>query len=429
MFCKTLLIYNNLRILINIIKNLFLDRRSNPKNVEEYLVFIFSLLIIIGGLLNTLSNKTYLDDSWTIGEWLINYQGGFIRRGLLGEGIYILCNLLEISPIFIIWFISISCYCILLRLTIFESKNQVSNLFLLSPGVFLAPIIGNFLIRKDLLLLLIFLVSLKLIKLKRPNLVFLNLLNITGLLIHESFAIYALPIQFFILKKKYDFYRKNSYTFLNLLPSFCSFIFCLIFKGDQNQAISIHQSWLNKSFLFPFEKLNYEIPLGAIDAISWDFIKVLKILLEALTDFKGIFWVPLAWITTTIVLASFFLGDNAGKDFKIKSFIMYFQFFPFAILCFAGWDYGRWIFIWIVSSILIYCTFGEELKSYNSIQQNLIRYNLIEKYFLKIELHKRSKILLAIFAYPHCCWSLFYLPSLLIAPGYSILKIFKSFFK
>ena len=266
-------------------------------------------------------------------------------------------------------------------------------------------------------------------KFKSPNLIFLNLLNITGMLIHESFAIYALPIQFFILKKKYDCLKKNSYTFLYLLPSFCLFIFCLIFKGDQNQAISIHQSWLNKSFLFPFETFNYKIPLGAIDAMSWDFIKVLKILLEALTDFKGILWVPLAWITTTIVLASFFLGDNSGKDLKIKSFIMYFQFFPFAILCFSGWDYGRWIFIWILSSILIYCTFGEELKSYKPIQQNLIRYDFIEEYFLKIEIHKRSKILLAIFAYPHCCWSLYYLPSLLIVPGYSLLRIFKSLFK
>ncbi len=406
-----------------------MDNRHNPINLDGYLVFIFSLLIIIGGLLNTLSNKTYLDDSWTIGEWLINYQGGFIRRGLLGEGIYLFCNVIKISPIFVIWLISISSYYFLLKLTIFESKNKVSNAFLLSPGILMAPIIGDFLIRKDSLILLIFFISLKIMQFKRPNLVFLNLLNITGILIHESFAIYALPIQFFILKKKYEFLKKNFYIFLNLLPSFCLIIFCLIFKGDQTQAISIHQSWLNKSFLFPFENFNYEIPLGAIDAISWDYIKVFKILLEALTDFKGILWVPIAWITTTIILASFFLGDNSGKDFKIKSFIMCFQFFPFTILCFSGWDYGRWIFIWILSSILIYCTFGEELKTYKPVQQNLIRYDLIEEFCFKIQIHKRSKILLAIFAYPHCCWSFFYLPSLLIVPGFSLFKIFKSFFK
>ena len=91
--------------------------------------------------------------------------------------------------------------------------------------------------------------------------------------------------------------------------------------------------------------------------------------------------------------------------------------------------YGRWIFVWIVTSILIYCTFGEELKSYKPVQKNLFRYDLIKEYCFNIENHKRSKILLSIFAYPHCCWSLFYLPSLLVIPSYSILKKFKLFFK
>ena len=127
---------------------IFKKNNTEIKNIDDYLLIIFFLLIIIGGLLNTLSNKTYINDSWTIGEWLINYQGGFVRRGFLGEGIYILCNAIKISPIFVIWFISISSYYVLVKLTIIEAKNKVSNLFLLSPGVFLAPIIGNFLVRK-----------------------------------------------------------------------------------------------------------------------------------------------------------------------------------------------------------------------------------------------------------------------------------------
>ena len=188
-------------------------KKNNKEILEDLLLILFFILIIFGVLLNTLSNKTYINDSWTIGEWLINYQGGFVRRGLLGEGIYLLCNAIKISPIFIIWFISIASYYLLVKLTISEAKNKVSNLFLLSPGVFLAPIIGNFLIRKDLLLLLIFLNSLKLLKSKNPNLIFLNLLNIAGILIHESFAIYALPIQFLIFKNK-SYILKNKFSYI-----------------------------------------------------------------------------------------------------------------------------------------------------------------------------------------------------------------------
>ena len=74
--------------------NIFRKRsKEEIKNVDYYLSITFFILIILGGLLNTFSNKTYLNDSWTIGEWLINYQGGFVRRGFLGEGIYFLLSL------------------------------------------------------------------------------------------------------------------------------------------------------------------------------------------------------------------------------------------------------------------------------------------------------------------------------------------------
>ncbi len=398
------------------------------KNVDYFLPTLFFILIILGGLLNTLSNKTYLNDSYTIGEWLINYQGGFIRRGFLGEGIYFLCNAIEFSPIFVIWFISITSYFLLVKFTIIEAKGKVSKVFLLSPCVFLAPVIGDFLIRKDILLLLIFLFNLKILKSSNPNTFFLNILNIFGILIHESFAIYALPIQLFVFSNKLDIF-KIKIILTKFIPSMLLFIFCLIFKGDQSQAMLIHQSWINKSFLFPFENLNYDLPLGAINSIGWDKQDVIKILLASLKEFKGILWIPLIWLITAIFSASFFLGDFSGKDFKIKSFILSFQFLPFSILCFSGWDYGRWIFIWILSSILIYCTFGQEIKSFKFMQNILLRYDVIEDFSLNIKIHKRSKILLVFFAYPHCCWSLYYLPSLLIVPIYSILQSRKSIIK
>ena len=70
------------------------------KVTEDFLSIFFFTSIVVGSFLNMLSNKTYQYDSWTIGEWLINYQGGFVRRGLSGETIYFLSNSLKISPIF-----------------------------------------------------------------------------------------------------------------------------------------------------------------------------------------------------------------------------------------------------------------------------------------------------------------------------------------
>jgi len=80
------------------------------KNGENLLCIFFFIVIAVGGFFNTLSNKTYQYDSWTIGEWLINYQGGFVRRGLIGEIIFFLSSLINISPIYLISGLSVIDY-------------------------------------------------------------------------------------------------------------------------------------------------------------------------------------------------------------------------------------------------------------------------------------------------------------------------------
>ncbi len=382
-------------------------------NTDNFISGLFFGLIFIGTILNTLANKTYSEDSWTVGEWLINYQGGFVRRGFLGELIFLFSTSLKVSPIYLIWFICILSYFFLIFESLKAAKDKVSYIFLLSPSIFLAPLVGNFLIRKDIILLLLFLINLKILKAKTPNMLLFQVINIFSILIHEVFAIYALPIQILLVFKIFQNRKKIIIT--NFLLPILTFLLCLIFKGDYSQAIVIHNSWLSKEFLFPFENLNYQFPMGAINAIGLDINHVILLLKSALSDFKGIIWVPLSWLLTVILLAGLFLGDNSSKDFKIKGFILLFQFIPFTILCLSGWDYGRWIFIWIVSSILVYCIFRNELRS---IEFN----NFLFTALPKIEFNHSSKFLLILFLYPHCCWSLYYLPSLLILSIYALLQ-------
>jgi len=405
------------------------EKIKNFEKSDQFLSIFFFTLIIVGSLLNTLSNKTYQYDSWTIGEWLINYQGGFVRRGLSGEVIYFLSNTLKISPIFFIWFICNFSYFLLIKLIFNEAKGKVSKLFLLSPGVFLAPIVGDFLVRKDIVLMTFFFIILRICKSKNPNIFKLNILNILGILIHESFAIYTLPIQVIILTmQKTDVKSRNKILFFNILPSILIFTLCFIFKGSSDQAMTIHKSWINKSYLFPYETINSEIPLGAINAIGWEMNKVIELFLISIRNFENFVWVPTAWLLTIIVLAIFFLGDQLGRDIKIKSLILSIQFIPFSLLCLLGWDYGRWIFIWIVSSIIIYCSFGEELKSRKLIKKILNNFNFLEKILIKLKTQKQPKFLLILFAYPHCCWSLYYFPGLFLNLIYSLLLTKKSIF-
>jgi len=60
---------------------------NKPSNQKFSFEILFTLLIIFGIPLNLYKNRLY-DNSWTVGEWLISYVGGFVRRGLPGELIH-----------------------------------------------------------------------------------------------------------------------------------------------------------------------------------------------------------------------------------------------------------------------------------------------------------------------------------------------------
>ena len=62
---------------------------------KKYLYNFFFLLFSIS-LIKLVDNANNLD-AWEYGEWLINYENGFIRRGLIGEIIINFSNFTKIN--------------------------------------------------------------------------------------------------------------------------------------------------------------------------------------------------------------------------------------------------------------------------------------------------------------------------------------------
>jgi hypothetical protein len=61
---------------------------------------------------------------WLLGEWLINYQGGFVRRGLLGETLLQLSRLLSINVVHLTIIAQIIVFTIFLYSTYFLIKES-----------------------------------------------------------------------------------------------------------------------------------------------------------------------------------------------------------------------------------------------------------------------------------------------------------------
>ena len=74
----------------------FLDNNNLEIVIRRVLPYFFVLLFL--GTLTAAFFGYNAQNSWKMGDWLINYQGGMIRRGLLGELIYQLAHITKINP-------------------------------------------------------------------------------------------------------------------------------------------------------------------------------------------------------------------------------------------------------------------------------------------------------------------------------------------
>ena len=103
----------------------------------------------------------YLEYSvWEYAEWVINYQAGFVRRGLIGEILFRIYQLTSIHLdfvvlVFVILIIMFNSY-FLIRSIKYVSKSYINLLIFFSPGFFLYSIMNSQIIgRKDILMIFV----------------------------------------------------------------------------------------------------------------------------------------------------------------------------------------------------------------------------------------------------------------------------------
>jgi hypothetical protein len=182
---------------------------------------------------------------------------------------------------------------------------------------------------------------------------------------------------------------------------------CWFFKGNKDQSLMIHQSWQSLSEILPSISALYEKePTGAIDAIGWGTSQVFfSSLLSQFNLF--IFWHPGMWFLTIYISIRLFIGKKGDPNQKLKRTIVCFQIIAF-IPMFLFVDIGRWIFMWLTSSALLfsflYQTFGFRKLSYFS--SSLYGEKIIARIMPAFSSIKIYNYVLLFFGIPHCCWSL-----------------------
>ena len=194
--------------------------------------------------------------------------------------------------------------------------------FLLSSLILLGPISEDYLVRKDVFLVLLYglcLLTLKQLYFKKIStslsILLINFFSIIALLSHEGYGIWALPslfllIFFYIRKFLINNLKSLLTSFILISPSILIFINCIIFKGNKNSAIAIHNSWKEFKDVMPSTGLlNSVYPEGAIAWIGESLNTTFQLSISSLSKFNLIiFWHPLMWAITMFLQFVYSVG-------------------------------------------------------------------------------------------------------------------------
>ncbi len=196
------------------------------KTYSKKILIIYFLYLIAGCFFYLNLHINEFPNKYVFTDWLINYEGGFVRRGLLGHIIYETSNIFDYSIKNILFFFQIIIYLIyflIFYFVLFKIKiNFFWLLIIFSPILFLYPLSElEALGRKDIFVITLFLIF-SLLSYKNLNHLMLSFLVIFtfSCLIHEITIFYIFHYLFviylinqFLIKEKF----KSLYIFLILL--------------------------------------------------------------------------------------------------------------------------------------------------------------------------------------------------------------------
>ena len=217
--------------------------------------------------------------SWEISEWLINYEGGFVRRGLTGQLLWSLQQWFPYDIRVALMGVCIIASAVFLCLILRVFKKEGWSLLIIPTGFCLGFTLFNLWGRRDYISLMLtfslFLLYRHVLRHPRQWLTWVTfyILSALQLLMHEASFFYTFPILML-----YEFHRQRmrqlsmvasaAKCLLFFMPVLVTMCIACLFKGDQQTAETIWASWGKVFTAFQPDAINQ---LGkGVEALGWD---------------------------------------------------------------------------------------------------------------------------------------------------------------
>lgn len=331
-------------------KDKVLNTIKSIKFFNRWSIF-YAVILLIAAIYNYVYNFQY----YSFADVFINYQGGFVRRGLMGEMLYRLHGL-SFDPLHTALLLCLVAYLTIVMFMVKGFKRRGYSLGLLCVS-FLVGGVGIFGIcffRRDFIELCILLIIVKAwTKVDfRLWLVLANALTVIAILLHEPYAFYGLPI---VVLLTYLRTNKLSRSLLCWIPSFAVFLLCLKYSGNAEVYAAIMQS------IKPYADYH-----NVIEFFTFDSFSVMRMHLHY-NFFAVLNHLPTIIGSIGSILVTLYYGANATSQytntcvspqertnyFALLSFLMLCQIPMFTVLSI---DYTRTcIYASISAYIVFFC--------------------------------------------------------------------------
>ena len=384
---------------------------NTNKNIVITTLSILILYVFIPHFINSFTLQSYLNP-YSFSELHVNYEGGFIRRGLLGHlsiffSPYI--NNIDFFALIFTFFYLLQIIIFLLILRKLKNLPILVIFFALSPALVLFSIYDpESYMRKDLFfnlaILLHSLIASDIIKMNnnmsryRSFLIYYLIpILFINILIHEVqifFISIHILISFVVFNKDFKIFLKSIYAKIYLILIFPTML-VLINSGSTEQLLIITDSLKQYGSLIimgPFDVMegNINLMLG----------QILKVFVNyTYADFINFFFAFLLSIILFLSLFYYLINKNILIINKSKLKAYGFFFVPCLLVFIAGTDFGRWLNIISIHIFAFFLIF--KIKTKTTLFEKISNNNLI--LFFLIIAFLFSYIFLWIIP-TGCCW-------------------------
>ncbi|WP_017304264.1 hypothetical protein [Spirulina subsalsa] len=391
---------------------------NNPQSfLWKNLVFYGFIILFSGYFINSLLLKREFHD-YIFAEWFIHYRNGFVRRGLGGHILLFLQDNYNINAGLTLTFFSYLIFLLfsllyIRKVQLYKRYIDLESLLVLLflPVLILFPANTRVIVgRKEFLFFLSLMANLFLvvsvlnsINKEAPNFynqhksinrysiklgLIYNLISVPTALTHEAILFLSLPLNLIItssvISLNFSPIKSLNRTLIIYAPTLVVSVICLFFKGNQNIALGICESWQEYSHLYPELMANCQEEMhGVLEFFQISTSEAIKEVIEMniLQDNGMSFVLWIFGFTINLILLmrisckilgyslNRYSDEKTSPDLSIHSqsnsieiftrFSFKYILLPFlgtSILYLIALDWGRWLFIVSISYVLCLLT-------------------------------------------------------------------------